>query len=121
MKNEATGVRRLVAATRFSLAGLKATYSTEEAFRQECWLAVCLIPIAVVIGESATDVAMMIASVLLLLITELLNTAVEIVVDRIGEEFHELSGRAKDAGSAAVLIALILMIVIWLSVIIKII
>lgn len=115
MKNEATGVRRLVAATRFSLAGLNSTYKTEEAFRQECWLAVFLIPVALWLGSDATEKTLLIASILLLLITELLNTAVEIVVDRIGHDYHELSGKAKDAGSAAVLIALFLVIVVWVG------
>ena len=95
MKNEATGFKRLIAATGFSMAGLKASYKTEAAFRQEVWLAIVLIPLALFLGDNAIEVSLMIGSVLLLMITELLNTAVELVVDRIGAEFHELSGRAK--------------------------
>lgn len=115
MKNELKGFKRLVAATGFSLAGIRSTYNTEEAFRQECWLGMILLPTAFWLGDTPVEIALMIASVLLLMITELLNTAIEIVVDRIGHEFHELSGRAKDAGSAAVLLALVLVLVIWVG------
>lgn len=115
MKNNATGLKRLIAATRFSLAGITSTFRTEEAFRQECWLALVLVPLSIWLGDNPLETALMIGSVLILMITELLNTAVEIVVDRIGHEFHELSGRAKDAGSAAVLLALILVLVVWIS------
>jgi len=115
MKNELTGFKRLFAATRFSLAGIQSTYKTEEAFRQECWLGIVLLPLALLLGDSPLEVALMIGSVLMLMITELLNTAIEIVVDRIGHEYHELSGRAKDAGSAAVLLALILLLIIWIG------
>lgn len=119
MKNEATGIRRLVAATRFSLAGLRSTFKTEAAFRQECWLAIVLVPVAMFLGDDSIEIALMIGSILILMITELLNTAVEIVVDRIGHEFHELSGRAKDAGSAAVLLSLLLVALIWVSALIN--
>lgn len=119
MKNEATGIRRLVAATRFSLAGLRSTFKTEEAFRQECWLAIVLVPVAIFLGDDSIEIALMIGSILILMITELLNTAVEIVVDRIGHEFHELSGRAKDAGSAAVLLSLLLVVLVWISALIN--
>jgi len=115
MKNEATGFKRLIAATGFSMAGLKASYKTEAAFRQEVWLAIVLIPLALFLGDNAIEVSLMIGSVLLLMITELLNTAVELVVDRIGAEFHELSGRAKDTGSAAVFLAIILVVVVWVG------
>ena len=119
MKNEATGIRRLVAATRFSLAGLRSTFKTEEAFRKECWLAIVLVPVAIFLGDDSIEIALMIGSILILMITELLNTAVEIVVDRIGHEFHELSGRAKDAGSAAVLLSLLLVVLVWISALIN--
>jgi len=97
------------------MAGLKASYKTEAAFRQEVWLAIVLIPLALFLGDNAIEVSLMIGSVLLLMITELLNTAVELVVDRIGAEFHELSGRAKDTGSAAVFLAIILVVVVWVG------
>ncbi len=115
MKNEATGLKRLVAATRFSAAGIKSTFATEEAFRLECWIALVLVPLAFWLGDNPVEIALMVGVVLILLITELLNTAVEIVVDRIGPEFHELSGRAKDAGSAAVLLASLLVLVVWVG------
>lgn len=116
MKNEATGSARLIAAFGFSMKGLKRTYATEAAFRQEVWLAVVLLPLAFFVGGSPLEIAMLIASVLLLLIVELLNSAIENVVDRIGSEYHELSGAAKDTGSAAVLITMGLVVVVWLGV-----
>ena len=116
MKNNATGVARLVAAFGYSMQGLKSTYVTEAAFRQEVWLAVVLIPLAWLVGSSPLEQAILIASVLLLLVVELLNSGIEKVVDRIGDDFHELSGAAKDAGSAAVLLTLGLVVVIWVGV-----
>lgn len=113
MKNEATGFARLFAAFGFSLKGLQSTYRTEAAFRQEVWLAIVLLPLALLVGGSAFETAMLIATVFLLLIVELLNSAIEKVVDRIGDEYHELSGAAKDAGSAAVLLTLLLLVVVW--------
>ena len=92
MKNNATGVARLVAAFGYSVQGLKSTYATEAAFRQEVWLAVVLIPLAWLVGSSPLEQAILIASVLLLLVVELLNSGIEKVVDRIGDDFHELSG-----------------------------
>ena len=115
MKNNATGVARLVAAFGFSMQGLKSTYATEAAFRQEVWLAVVLLPMALFVGSSPLEQALLVASVLLLLVVELLNSGIEKVVDRIGDEYHELSGAAKDAGSAAVLLTLCLVAVIWLG------
>jgi diacylglycerol kinase (ATP) len=115
MKNEATGLKRLIAATRFSLAGMKSTFTTEAAFRQECWMALIMVPLAFWLGDSAMEIALMIGVLLILMITELLNTAIELVVDRIGSEFNELSGRAKDAGSAAVLLSLLLVLIVWVS------
>ncbi len=119
MKNEATGFARLISAFGFSMKGLQSTYVTEAAFRQEVWLALVLLPLAFFVGGSSRDIALLIASVLLLLIVELLNSAIEKVVDRIGDEYHELSGAAKDAGSAAVLLALGLVVVVWLGVLLS--
>lgn len=116
MKNNATGFARLIAAFGFSVKGLKSTYRTEAAFRQEVWLAIVLLPLAFFIGSSPLEQSLLVASVLLLLIVELLNSAIEKVVDRIGHEYHELSGAAKDAGSAAVLLAVFIVIAIWLGV-----
>lgn len=117
MKNEATGVSRLISALGFSIKGLRRAYLQETAFRQEVWLATVLIPIAIIVGNSGVERALLIASVLLLCIVELLNTGIEAVVDRIGAEYHDLAGFAKDVGSAAVLIALVQLVVVWFLVI----
>lgn len=102
-----TGMRRVWNAFNYSLAGLRAAYRHEDAFRQEVWLALILIPAALLLPASAVGHALMIASVLLVLIVELLNSAIEAAIDRISLDHHRLSKRAKDIGSAAVLIALI--------------
>jgi diacylglycerol kinase (ATP) len=107
------GLKRLWLATGHSLRGLRLSYSSEAAFRQEVWLAVVLLPLAFLLGESAVERAMLAGSVLVLLIVELLNTAIEVVVDRIGLERHALSGFAKDAGSAAVMLTLALVALTW--------
>ena len=117
MKNNLTGAARVFAAFGFSVQGLKTAYHNEAAFRQEVWLALILIPAAFFVGSTALERALLIASVLLVLIVELLNTAIENVVDRFGAEYHELSGAAKDTGSAAVLVALLLLAVVWAGVI----
>ncbi len=108
-----TGWRRIVSATCNSFAGLRAALRHEAAFRQECALAIVLIPAAVWLGESPVEIVLLIGSVALVLIVELLNSAVEATVDRIGLDHHDLSGRAKDLGSAAVLIALALATLTW--------
>ncbi len=111
-----TGITRWVKALGFTWLGLKAAYKHEEAFRQEVWLLAVSTPIALWFGDTGIEKGLLIGSVLLLLIVELLNSAVEAVVDRFGGEQHELSGRAKDMGSAAVFIAITNMTVIWLLV-----
>ena len=108
-----TGLRRIVSATFNSLAGLKAAWQNEAAFRQECALTLVLVPAAFWVGRTPLEIALLIGSCLLVLIVELLNTAVEATVDRVGMEHHQLSGRAKDLGSAAVLISLLLLGLIW--------
>lgn len=108
-----TGLRRLINAFGYSMDGIKAAYHNEDAFRQEVLMAIVLIPLALYLGESAIARALMIGSVLLVIIVELLNSAIEATVDRISLENHQLAKRAKDIGSAAVLITLINMIVIW--------
>lgn len=108
-----TGVQRVWNAFHYSLAGLRAAFAFEDAFRQEALLAVLLIPASFLLPVSGIGRALMIASVLLVLIVELLNSAVEAVVDRVSLDRHHLSKRAKDIGSAAVLLALINVIVIW--------
>lgn len=111
-----TGLRRLWNAFHYSLAGFSAAFKNEDAFRQESLLALVLIPTALFLPVAPTSKAMMIASVLLVLIVELLNSAVEATVDRISLEDHLLAKRAKDIGSAAVLLSLANLIVVWLFV-----
>ncbi len=108
------GLARINAAFFNSLKGFKATWRHEEAFRQEVLLLIFAAPLGIWLGKTGVEKALLLASVLLVLIVELLNTGIEIVVDRISFEHHELSGRAKDVGSAAVLIALLLAGAVWL-------
>jgi len=108
-----TGLRRVWNALSYSLAGLKAAYLCEDAFRQEVLLAAILIPLALWAPVSGVGQALMAGSVLLVLVVELLNSAIEAVVDRVGLENHRLAKRAKDIGSAAVLLALINVVVVW--------
>jgi len=108
-----TGFRRVVNATFYSIAGLRAAWRNEAAFRQECAAVVVLIPIAVWLGQTAVQRALLLSSCVLVLIVELLNTAIEFVVDRVGTDHHELSGRAKDLGSAAVFASIALAMLIW--------
>lgn len=93
--------------------GLTAAWRSEAAFRQECLLTLLLLPLAFWWGRNPVEWALLIASCLLVLAVELLNSAIEAVTDRVGAERHELSGRAKDMGSAAVLISLVLVAVVW--------
>ncbi len=108
-----TGLKRVIMAAGFSLQGLVSTWRHESAFRQELTLALVLLPAAVWLGTSAVEHALLIGSLLLVLIVELVNSAIESVVDRQGHEHHELAGRAKDQGSAAVLISLMLVVITW--------
>ena len=108
-----TGLKRILLAGTYSWQGFKTAYRKEEAFRQETWLAVVLIPLAIWLGNSGIEIALMIGSVFLVLIVEILNSAIEAVVDRIGMERHKLSGRAKDMGSAAVFLSLVNVVVVW--------
>ena len=108
-----TGLRRLFNAFGYSADGFKAAYKHEDDFRQEVLLSVILTPLAFYLGNNAIEIALMVASVLLVLIVELLNSAIEAVVDRVSIERHELAKRAKDIGSAAVFIALLVVVVVW--------
>jgi len=108
-----TGLRRLINAARFSWQGLCAAARHEAAFRQELAASFVIVPLAFWLGQSSVERALLLAVWLLVLVTELLNSAVEAVVDRFGGEHDELSGRAKDIGSAAVLIALLTAAVTW--------
>jgi diacylglycerol kinase (ATP) len=108
-----TGLKRILSATRNSMAGLREALRCEDAFRQELILALVLIPLAFWVGTSAIERALLIGSVLLVLIVELVNSAVEATVDRISFENHRLAKRAKDIGSAAVLLTLFNAALIW--------
>ncbi|MCD8496942.1 MAG: diacylglycerol kinase [Alphaproteobacteria bacterium] len=108
-----TGVRRIFNAFFFSMHGLKACFRTEEAFRQEVYLAAVMIPAAFWVGSNITETVLLISAVAFVLIVEMLNTAVERAIDRISFEKHELSKEAKDMGSAAVFMALVLAGFIW--------
>ena len=110
--------RRLVNATRYSIQGLRACYRHEQAFRQEVWMLLLVLPVGAWLGGNGVERALLIGSWLLVLIVELLNSALEAVVDRIGPEQHELSGRAKDIGSAAVLVAIVNAAVVWLLILV---
>jgi diacylglycerol kinase (ATP) len=111
-----TGITRLFKALGHSRAGLASAYQTEAAFRQEVWLAAILIPVALLVDVGLLERTLLIGSLLLVMIVELLNSGIEAVVDRISLERHELSKHAKDVGSAAVLLALINLIGVWISV-----
>lgn len=108
-----TGLRRLLNAFFYTLDGLSAAYRHEDAFRQEVWLAAIMIPLALFLPAPGLGRAMMVGSVLLVLIVELVNSAIEAAIDRISLEHHSLSKRAKDIGSAAVMIALINVVATW--------
>ncbi|NWN83099.1 MAG: diacylglycerol kinase [Halomonas sp.] len=114
MKPEHTGWRHLVHSTRYSLKGLKAAWRHEAAFRQELILFFLLLPLVVWVGDGPVEWVLLLGSCAIVLIVELLNSAIESVVDRIGPEHHELSGRAKDLGSAAVMASLLLAGLTWL-------
>ncbi len=109
-----TGFNRLLHAFGYSLQGLVAGWD-EKAFRLEACLAIVLIPLAFFVGQHWTEVALLAGAVLLVLITELLNSGIEAAIDRIGPELHDFSKRAKDMGSAAVLLSLVLCAAIWVA------
>ena len=112
-KPGATGITRIINATGYSMKGLKSAWINEAAFRQELLLILLLMPLAFWIGDSLNEILLLVCISWLVVIIEVLNSAVEAVVDRIGSEHHELSGRDKDLGSAAVFIALALNALVW--------
>ena len=111
-----TGIRRIISAARNSLAGLAAALRHEDAFRQELILAAILLPIALFMNVTFLEKSLLVGSVLLVLIVELLNSAIEATVDRVSLEVHPLAKRAKDLGSAAVMLSLVLAASVWLFV-----
>lgn len=108
-----TGFVRIVKAFHFSVLGFRSAWRYESAFRQECTLAVILVPCAFLLAETYAQAALLLAATGLVLVTELLNSAVEAVVDRISDEHHQLAGRAKDMGSAAVFVSLVIVLLTW--------
>lgn len=106
-------IGRVIRAARYALAGLKAAYIHEAAFRQEVALFVVLAPVGAWLGRDGVERALFIGSLVLVLVAELINSAIESVVNRIGTEPHELAGRAKDIASAAVLLSILLVFVVW--------
>jgi diacylglycerol kinase (ATP) len=114
-----TGLKRLVNAFSYSIAGTLAAFKHEDAFRQEVFLAVILTPVALYFGETATHQALMISSLLFIIVVELLNSSIEATVDRISVKHHKLAKRAKDIGSAAVFFSLINAAVIWFLILVK--
>ena len=115
-KTGATGITRIFNAAGYSWLGFKAAYKHEAAFRQELWLSLVLTPVALYFGPSYADKAILMASLVFILLIEILNSALEAVVDRFGDEMHPLSGRAKDMGSAAVFLAFVIAGLVWFSV-----
>ncbi|VTP16109.1 Diacylglycerol kinase [Phytobacter ursingii] len=115
MANNTTGITRIIKAAGYSWKGVRAAWINEAAFRQEGVAVIIAIIIASFVDVDAITRVLLIGSVVLVMIVEILNSAIEAVVDRIGSEFHELSGRAKDMGSAAVLMAILLALFTWFS------
>lgn len=112
-KPGATGLSRVINATGYSMKGLSSAWRHEAAFRQELLLMIVLTPLAFVVGKELLQTLFLLVLAWLIVVVEILNSAIEAVVDRIGHEHHELSGRAKDLGSAAVFIALALNALVW--------
>ncbi len=113
MKHSRTGLSRIIYATGYSMKGFATAWKNEAAFRQEVTLALPLIALSFFLPVSTIEQVLMVGSLVLILIAELLNSAIEAVVDRIGSEHHELSGRAKDIGSAAVFVSLCFAAFTW--------
>ena len=112
-----TGIKRLINAIGYSFSGFKAAFQNEDAFRQEVFLTIVLVPLAFYIADSSLEIVLLLFSTLLVPIVELLNSAIEATVDRISLEQHKLAKRAKDIGSAAVFLSLVNLFAVWLIII----
>jgi len=110
------GLARILKASEYSWRGLRATWRHEAAFREETCVALILIPLGLYLGENGAQKAILVSCVVLVLIVEILNSAIEACVDRYGSERHELAGRAKDMGSAAVALAIVMEVIVWVLV-----
>lgn len=108
-----TGLTRIIKAAGYSRAGIRSAWKHEAAFRQECFALAALSPLAFFLGQNGIERALLISSLLAVILTELLNSAIEAVVDRIGPAYHPLAGQAKDMGSAAVLVSIVLTAMVW--------
>jgi diacylglycerol kinase (ATP) len=108
-----SGFKRILNASRFSWQGLKTCFANEAAFRQEILLTLVLAPLGLWLGQGAVEKALLVFVLLLVPVVELLNSAIEALVDRFGDEIHQLSGRAKDMASAAVFVSLLNLVVVW--------
>ena len=108
-----TGIKRIISATHNSIKGFNACWQHEAAFRQEVCLCIILVPLALILGENSVEKSLLVGVCLLVLIVEILNSGIEAVVDRISDKHHELSGRAKDMGSAAVFVSLAMVALVW--------
>ena len=115
MTNKRTGFKRLRKAFGYSVKGIEQAWHNEEAFRLETILCICLFPLSFFVGNNITEYILLIGTLVLLVIAELFNSAIEALTDRVGLDNHELSGRAKDIASATVFIALIYLVSVWLS------
>ena len=113
-----TGIKRLINAIGYSFSGFKAAFQNEDAFRQEVFLTIVLVPLAFYIANNSLEIILLLFSKLLVPIVELLNSAIEATVDRISLEQHKLAKRAKDIGSAAVFLSLVNLFAVWLIIII---
>ncbi|PVZ83201.1 diacylglycerol kinase [Serratia sp. S1B] len=116
MANQITGLTRIIKAAGYSYKGLISAWRNEAAFRQELVVAIVAIILAMWLDVGAIARILLIGSLVLVMIIEIINSAIEAIVDRVGAEYHELSGRAKDMGSAAVLVAIMLALFVWVSV-----
>lgn len=108
-----TGIARIYRAFFYSLEGCLAVWKTEEAFRQELVMAAVLVPLAFFVGQGPVEIALLVSSVMGVLVCELINSSIEAAVDRIGFENHILSKRAKDIGSAVVMVSMLSMLIVW--------
>jgi diacylglycerol kinase (ATP) len=113
MKPGETGLRRIISAGKYSYKGFKFAWQHEAAFRQELILGAILIPLGFWLGDNAMEKALLVGVCFITLIVELLNSGIEAVVDRVGDEYHKLAGSAKDLGSAAVFVSLVMTITVW--------
>jgi diacylglycerol kinase (ATP) len=108
------GIRRILNAFRYTFAGFKAAWVNEEAFRQEIIIAMLVVPSGLWLGTTGTERAILVGIYFIIPLSELLNSAIEAIVDRLGDERHELSGRAKDLGSAAVFLSIFIVLIVWM-------